>query len=594
MNQQPDVPAVNSVQRVRIWYALLLVVFGVFAVRVFYLQVIRYDYYKRAALSDQLKQYMVPAERGVITAHFGEGTVPIVLNQKLFTLYADPTIVKHADTAAAKLQPVIGGNVDDITELLKTKGTRYVVLKKRLTPAQSAKVLALKLPGVGTLEQDYRSYPQGTMASQLLGFVNNDGQGEYGIEQALNAQLAGRPGQLKAVTDINGVPLAANAGNLSIAPVAGDNVQLSVDVGMQAGLEKIVKAAQDRNKSKDVSAIIMDVHTGAVKAMANYPTFDPASYQNVDDPALFQNDAVTTPIEPGSITKLFTTATSLQKGVITPLTTFYDPGTWKIDGANVSDVEEDHSTGQQSILSTLDKSLNTGATWMLMQLGGGQVNAQGRNILYDYFTNHFRLGKATGIEQGYEPNGYVPKPADNGAGINLTYANMSFGQAYSATALQMVSGLASMLNGGTYYQPHLIDQVTHADGSVAVVQPKVLENAVVSKQVSDEMISLLEQNNTNHIHEGFTYLDFGPHYSIGGKTGTAEIADPVSGGYDPHKVNGTYMGFVGGDTPQYAIVVYNLEPTKYSVFAGAGTSQPVFGDIAHMLVNDFGVTPKRQ
>lgn len=590
MNQQPASVA-DPVQRVRVWYALLLAVFGIFAVRVFYLQVIRYDYYKNAARSDQLKQYTIPAERGIITAHFGDGTVPIVLNQKLYTLYADPTIVKHADTAAAKLQPVIGGNVDAIAKLLKTKGTRYVVLKKKLTPAQNKKVLAFKLPGVGTLEQDYRTYPQGTLAAQLLGFVDDSGKGEYGLEQALDDELAGKPGQLKAVTDVNGVPLAASSGNVSIAPVSGDNAQLTIDVGMQAGLEKILKAAQDRNQSKDVSAIVMDVHTGAVKAMANYPSFDPANYQNVDDASVFQNDSVTVPIEPGSITKIFTTATSLQKGVITPQTTFYDPGIWKIDGATVSDVEEDHSTGQQSVLSTLDKSLNTGATWMLMQLGGGQINSQARSTLYDYFTNHFMLGKPTGIEQGYDPAGYIPKPADNGAGINLTYANISFGQAYSATALQMISGLSSILNGGTYYRPYLVDQITRPDGSITRTEPKALKTNVVSKHVSDEIISLLEQNNTNHIHEGFAYLDFGPKYNVGGKTGTAEIADPA-GGYYAHKVNGTYVGFVGGNTPQYAIVVYNLEPSKYSGFAGAATGQPVFADIAHMLVNDFGVTPK--
>lgn len=580
----------NSLTRVRIWYALLLAVFGLFALRVFYLQVIRYDYYKKAALSDQLKQYVVPAERGVITAHLGDGTVPIVMNQKLYTLYADPSIVKDADKVAGKLQPIIGGNTDDIVQLLKGKG-RYVILKKKLNASQNEKVLSYKFPGVGTTEQDYRTYPQGSLASQLLGFVNDEGTGEYGVEQALNKQLAGKPGQLKAVTDINGVPLAASNDNLSTQPVPGQNVNLTIDVGMQAGLEKILKAAQDSNKSKDVSAVIMDVHTGAVKAMANYPTYDPANYQDVNDASLFQNDTVAEPIEPGSITKLFTTAASLQKGVITPTSSFYDPGTWLIDGAHVSDVEEDHSTGQQTILSTLDKSLNTGATWMLMQLGGGQINASGRSALYEYFRNHFMLGQATGIEQGYEASGYVPKPTDNGAGINLTYANMSFGQAYSATALQMVAGFSSMVNGGTYYQPYLVDQTTDASGNASKTQPKIVKSDVISKHVSDEMIDLLEQNNTNHIHEGFSYLNFGSNYIVGGKTGTAEIADPL-GGYYPNKVNGTYMGFVGGDQPQYAIVVYNLEPTKYSGFAGAGTGQPVFADIAHMLVNNFGVTPK--
>ena len=589
MNQQPV--GIDPVQRVRIWYALLLVIFGIFAIRLFYLQVIRYDYYKKAALSDQLKQYVVPAERGTISAHLGDSTVPIVLNQKLYTLYADPTVVKKADEAAAKLQPIIGGNVDDIAKKLTAKQTRYVVLKKKLTPAQSDKVLSYKYAGIGTVEQDYRTYPQGTLAAQLLGFVNDDGKGEYGLEQAMNKQLQGTAGQLKAVTDINGVPLAASAGNLSTQPLAGDNLDLTIDVGMQSGLEKIVKAAQEQNKSKDVSAIIMDVHTGAIKAMANYPSYDPSNYQTVQDGSLFQNDSVTVPIEPGSITKVLTTATSLQKGAITPTSSFYDPGFWTIDGTKVSDVEEDHSTGQQTILSTLDKSLNTGATWMLMQLGGGQINATARNSLHDYFVNHFGLGQATGIEQGYEAGGYVPKPADNGAGINLTYANMSFGQAYSATALQMVSALSSIVNGGTYYQPYLVDSATHGDGTTTKTQPKALRTNVISKQVSDEVVSLLEQNNANHIKEGFTYLNFGPNYSIGGKTGTAEIADPA-GGYYSNKVNGTYMGFVGGDTPQYAIVVYNLEPTSYSGFAGAGTGQPVFANIAHMLVNNFGVTPK--
>jgi len=581
------------VQRARIWYALLLVVFGTFALRVFYLQVIRHDYYKRAALSDQLKQYSVPAERGIITAHLGDGTVPIVLNQKLYTLYADPTVVKHPQQVADKLQPIVGGNVDGLADKLRTGGTRYVVLKQKLTNVQSKKVLGYKLPGVGAEEQDYRTYPQGEMASQLLGFVDNSGAGEYGIEQAMNKQLAGTPGQLKAVTDINGVPLAASPNNISVAPTNGDSVGLTIDVGMQSAVEKIVQAAQKQYKSKNVSAIVMDVHTGQVKAMANYPTYDPANYQNVSDPSVFSNDTVTAPIEPGSITKLFTVATSLQKGVISPTSSFYDPGTWSIDGASVSDVASDHSQGAQTVLSTLDKSLNTGATWMLMQLGGGKINAQARNTLYDYFTNHFMLGQMTGIQQGNgeEASGYVPKPQDNGAGINLTFANVSFGQAYTATALQMVSGLSSILNGGTYYQPTLVDQITNPDGKVTNIAPKAEKEGVISQDVSDSVISLMEQNNTNHIHEGYSYLNFGPNYSVGGKTGTAQIANPI-GGYYPNEYNGTYIGFVGGNTPQYAIVVYNMQPNDYGEFAGAGAGQPVFANIAHTLINDFGVTPK--
>jgi cell division protein FtsI (penicillin-binding protein 3) len=583
---------VNPVQRVRIWYALLLVVFGVFAVRVFYLQVIRYDFYKKSALHSQLKQYEIPPERGIITAHLGDSTVPIVMNQKLYTLYADPTVVKQPEKVSVKLQAIIGGDASKYTDQLKQGGgIRYTILARKLTPAQNTKVLALKQPGIGTQEQDYRTYPQGTLAAQLLGFVNDEGSGEYGVEQALNKELKGRPGQLKAVTDINGVPLAASADNISTSPVAGDSVGLTIDVGMQAAVEKILKSAQEGYKAKNISAVVMDVHTGAIKAMANYPSYDPANYQKVEDGTLFQNQAVSEPIEPGSITKVFTTATSLQKGVITPSTTFYDPGSWPIDGSKVADVEEDHSTGQQSVLSTLDKSLNTGATWMLMQLGGGQINFQARTTLYDYFTEKFGLGGATGIEQGYEADGYVPKPQNNGAGINLTYANISFGQAYTATALQMAAAFSSIINGGTYYQPHLVEKTVSGTGKVTDFPARAERTDVISPQVSQQVISLLEQNNTNHIKEGFGYLNFGPNYSVGGKTGTAEIANPI-GGYYADKVNGTYMGFVGGNTPQYAIVVYNMQPTKYAGFAGSGTGQPVFANIAHMLVNSFGVTPR--
>jgi stage V sporulation protein D (sporulation-specific penicillin-binding protein) len=593
MDQQPAARVANPVQRVRLAYTLLLIIFGVFAIRLFDLQVINYDHYKKEALNDQLKQYTIPAQRGLITAQLDGSQVPIVLNQELYTLYADPMEVKHPDQVAAKLQPIIGGSTNSIEQLLEEGDTEYVVLAQKLTTAQNNKILGYQIPGVGSTGQDYRTYPQGDLASQVLGFVNNNGQGEYGIEQAMNQQLAGKSGLLKAVTDVNGVPLAANPNNVSVAPVNGDNVDLTINVGIQAGVEKIIQAAEKQYQSKDVSAVVMNVHTGQVVAMANNPTFNPADYENVSNASLFENDAVTYPIEPGSITKLFTVAASLQKGVITPTTGFYDPGSWTIDGATISDVASDHSQGPETILSTLDKSLNTGATWMLMQLGGGQVDAQARNALYDYFSNHFRLGKPTGIQQGNgeEASGYVPTPQDNGNGIDLTYAEMSFGQGYLATALQMASGLSSIINGGTYYQPTLVDQITSPSGKVTNLPPKAVEKNVVTTQTADDIINLMAENNALHINEGYPYLNFGPNYVVGGKTGTAQIASPL-GGYLPNVYMGTYTGFVGGNSPEYAITVYNMEPNDYGEFAGAGAGQPVFADIAHMLINDFGVTPK--
>lgn len=579
-----------TVKRVRLWYGALVLIMLVFAVRLFYLQVIRYDHYKAAALSDQLKQYEIPATRGLIEAHDGNSVLPIVLNQQLYTLYADPTLVKHPINDAGQIQKIIGGDSGKYADLMKTKDTRYVILGKMLNAGQSKKLLALKIPGVGTQPLDYRTYPQGSLASQLLGFVNNDGVGKYGLEQALNKQLTGTPGQVKAVTDASGVPLAASKDNVQQAPVNGQDVVTTIDLPMQAKMEQILQAEYQKTKAKGLSAIIIDPSSGKIKAMANYPTYDPNNYQNVSDPRLFQNAAVDNPIEPGSSMKILTTAAALDQGVIQPNTNFYDPAHWLVDGFNITDIEEDGGARTQTIGSLLNLSLNTGATWELMQMGGGQINTRARNAWYDYMANHFRLGQATGIEQGYEPYGLIPKPQDNGAGIDLTYANTSFGQGVEVTALQMAAAYSAALNGGTYYQPTLIDQIVSADGHASQNQPKVLKTGVVSPKVSQELQPLMEYVVQQHLASGFSYMNFSPNYIVGGKTGTAQIAQP-GGGYYANKFNGTYGGFVGGDKPQYVIVVYNLEP-GVTGYAGSNGGQPVFADLAHMLIDNSYITPK--
>lgn len=580
----------KAVDRIRIWYGLLILVMAVFGIRLFYVQIIRYGHYKSAALSDQLKQYQIPATRGIIEAHDGDSTVPIVLNQQLYTLYADPTFIKNAGQAADKVAAIIGGQPATYEKLMKTKDTRYVVLAKKLNSDQSKRLLALKIPGLGTQGQYFRIYPQGSLASQELGFVDNDGNGQYGLEQALNKQLAGKPGEVKAVTDVNGVPLAASKDNVETAPQNGDTVVTSLDLPMQAQMEKILKSEYQKTKSRGISAVIMDVNTGKVKAMANYPTYDPSNYQSVSDPSVYQNGAVTNAIEPGSTMKILTTAAALDQGVIQPNTSFYDPAHWVVDGFNITDIEEDGGAREQTIASLLNLSLNTGATWELMQMGGGQINLKGRTAWYDYLTKHFRIGDLTNIEQGYEAAPAVPKPQNNGAGINLTYANMSFGQGVQVTPIQMAAADASVLNGGTYYQPSLVDQVIAADGKTTTVKPKAVVKNVVSPKVSQEMQPLMEYVVQQHLKDGFPYLNFDSNYIVGGKTGTAQIAKP-GGGYYDNEYNGTYVGFVGGDKPQYVIVVYNIQPGVPG-YAGTYGGQPVFADLAHMLIDNSYVEPK--
>ncbi|HET7320646.1 MAG TPA: penicillin-binding protein 2 [Candidatus Saccharimonadales bacterium] len=586
-------PNTNSpsqiIKRIRIFYGALVLVVALFGVRLFYVQIIRYDHYKKAALSDQLKQYEIPATRGLISVHDGDSTVPIVLNQKLYTLYADPTYVKDPGKAAEKVASIMGGKPSDYISKLKLKDTRYVVLGKKLNEDQHQKIAALKMPGLGTIAQDYRTYPQGQLAAQLLGFVNDDGKGTYGIEQALNKQLAGTPGQLKAITDANGVPLAASDNNIEKPAVTGDNLVLTVDLTLQKQVEQYVAQASQSTHAQTVNAVVLDPKSGAVKAMANYPTYDPSQYSKVTDASVFNNGTVTNSIEVGSIMKTLTTAAALDQKVISPNTTYYDPGHWKVDGFNITNIEEDGGPGTKSLADLLNLSLNTGATWELMQMGGGDINQKARDNWHNYMVNHYLLGKPTGIEQGYESSGYVPSPAENGAGIDLTYANTAFGQAMTATPLQMASALSAVLNGGTYYQPHLVDSVESADGKSHPTAAKVLASHVVSPAIGKAMVPLMQFVVDHH----FIVPPFDQSkYIVGGKTGTAQIAKP-GGGYYDNEYNGTYLGFVGGDNVQYVIAVFVVQP-HINGYAGTAAAQPLFADIAHMLINNGYVTPKSQ
>ncbi len=574
-------------------YGVLAAVIALFGLRLFYVQIIRYSYYRNAAYADQFKQYEIPASRGIIEAHDGDSLVPIVLNQELYTLYADPTFITDPSGTALRVAAVTGGDASKYAQQMRMPDTRYVILGKKLSANISQKVLALKLPGVGTQGQDYRTYPQGNLAAQVLGYVDSTGTGQYGLEQALNKQLEGKPGQVRAVTDVNGVPLAATKGNVETAPANGDDIVTTLNLAMQAQMEQILASEYQKTHSKGISALVMDPNTGQIKAMANYPSYDPANYQDVNNVALFQNGAVANAIEPGSTMKTLTASAALDLGAVQPNTSFYDPAHWKVDGFNITDIEEDGGARQQNIASILSLSLNTGATWLLMQMshpGGTAITQHGIDAWHDYMTKHFRLGQYTNIEQGYESPGVVPTDDPTSPAIALTYANTSFGQGVQMTALQLGAALSSVLNGGTYYQPTLVDQVVHSDGSVDTNKPKVVERGVVNPSTGTELMPLLENVVTTYYHEGFGYMSFPSGYVVGGKTGTAQVAKP-SGGYYDNIYNGTYVGFVGGDRPQYVIVVFNIEP-QVNGYAGSMAGQPVFADLAHMLINNSFVTPK--
>lgn len=565
-----------------------MVICGIIVIRLFYLQVIKHDYYQRAAMLGQLKEYEIPAQRGTIEAYNGNLVVPIVLNEYKYTLFADPKFIKDPAKTAIAVQKLIGGSASDYEESMK-KDTRYAVLAKKLDRNKKKEIEDLNLKGIGLREVPYRTYPQGSLAAQLLGFVNDEGEGKYGIEQALDAQFRGKPGQLKAITDASGVPLASNKENVLIDPIIGQKVVLTIDIGLQQRLEEALKSGLENAKSESGSAVIMEAKTGKIKAMANFPTYDPAEFSKVEDGAVFNNAVVSAPLEVGSIMKPLTVAAALDQKVIGKETTYYDPGFFQIGDAKVTNIEEVGGAGTKSISDILKQSLNTGATWLLMQMGGGEINEKARKTWHSYMTERYHFGSPTGIEQGYEAGGSVPDPVD-GYGLNIQFANTAFGQGMTATPLQMAAALSSVVNGGTYYRPQLVDATIDNSGTKSEVKPKALRQNVVSASASKSVFELMTYSfSQNHRNYGMATLR--PEYSVGGKTGTAQVPKP-EGGYYEDRYNGTFMGFVGGNNAQYVIVVRVNEP-KIAGYAGSKAAGPIFVNLVNVLIDGFGVNPRQ-
>jgi cell division protein FtsI/penicillin-binding protein 2 len=582
-------PLSNSNNRIRVLYGIIFAICIIFVLRLFYIQVIRYSYYEAEALNSQLKLYEIPAERGTIYAQDAGEQVPLVLNELRYNIVADPEIIIDKEDTALKVADVLKQDKDTIKSLLEEE-SRYEILAKKQPKEIKEKIEQLMAEGeiIGVFAERtvQRVYPNGALASQIIGFVNDEGEGNYGIEEALNDELSGTNGRVKALTDQNGIPLLANGDNVQEDPVDGKDVVLSIDLSMQRQVEQLLKEGVERAKSKSGSVIVVHAETGAIKAMANFPSYNVQEFTKVEDPSLYTNASVSSVLEPGSIMKSLTVAAGLDSGAVTPNQTYFDPSFFNIDGATVRNVEEDGGAATRSISDILEFSLNTGATWLVMQMGGGELNEQGRKVWNDYLVNHYNLGSKTGIEQGFEEAGFVPSPTE-GFGLNIQYANTAFGQGITATPLQMVMAVSSVVNGGTYYKPTLVAGYTDQNGEFVEKEPEIVRENVVSEEVSRTVVSFMENaiagNNLIRpvLREG---------YVIGGKTGTAEIAKP-GGGYYEDRYNGTYVGFVGGDKPEYVIISRVNEP-GVGGYAGTTAAAPVFMSVTNMLIDNFSVSAK--
>ncbi len=554
--------------------------------RLFFIQVVQHSYYKKVAYEEQVAKFVLPAKRGEIFAHEGDSLVPLVLNQPVYTAYADPQEVTDRARLENVIQKIAGGNLTDgYGDGLKSKTKRYVVLARKLSQTQAELLKKEAVPGLGLTETNQRVYPEGSLAGQLLGYVNNEAKAQYGIEEALDKRLKGVNGKLQAVTDVRRIPLTVSKDDVSIPARDGEDLSLSIDVNIQSYTESALKQGLEKVGATEGSAVVINPNNGQVMAMANFPAYDPSSYNTVNDYNLFQNDVVSSPYEAGSVMKTLSMGAGLDSGAVSLNTTFNDRGYVQIDDTKISNVEEDPISANATMTDVLHYSLNTGVVFVLQQMGGGKVNLQAREKLYDYYYNHYGFGQLTGIEQAGESEGIIIAP-DKEQGNNVRYANMAFGQGLDVTMLQVVSAFSATINGGTYYKPTLISGVLNEDRSLIPQASKVVRTNVLRPEVSTQLKEMIVEARQVGALGGKDRAG----YLVGGKTGTSQIIDPGTGKYTDTNSIGTYLGFGGNKTPHYVIMV-QVKDSKAPGYAGTTAAGPIFTDMSNWIIDYLKIPP---
>lgn len=250
-------------------FGVILIIIG----QLFIIQVIQHDSYKQQAYNEQVAKFILPAKRGQIYAKEGDSVVPLVLNQPVYTAFADPQEVENITQLTDSIASIAPTHaVDGYKKQLNSKSLRYVVIAKKLSYMQAQQIKRKNIAGVGVAQEDIRVYPEGSLAGQILGYVNSDGKGQYGIEGGMEATLKGRDGRLQAVTDVRRIPLTVSRDDISQPAQNGKNLVLSIDRTIQSYVEQALKRGLDNVSATKGSVVVMNPQNGQVYAMANYPS----------------------------------------------------------------------------------------------------------------------------------------------------------------------------------------------------------------------------------------------------------------------------------------------------------------------------------
>jgi cell division protein FtsI/penicillin-binding protein 2 len=486
----------------------------------------------------------------------------------------NPQILKDPEVVFEKIKDIVEIDHDSFIAKATKKNDPYEEIAVKQTVEVGQKIDDLKIAGLKSVKERWRFYPGGRTAAHvvgILGYKGDDYAGRYGLERQFELNLEREGG---AYTNFfaqifEGIKKA----NATTSAQEADIVT-TIEPTSQTYLEGVLASTTEKWSSDLTGGIIMDPSTGEIVAMEVNPTFDPNHPEDVKNALTFSNPLVENVYEMGSIIKPLTVAAGIDAGVITPSSTYYDPGFVWVSGKKISnfDGKERGTVGIQDLLSY---SLNVGAAHVETLLG---------NKRFAEYMFSFGINQKTGIELPNEAKNLTDNLKGN---IDVDFATASFGQGIALTPISTIRALATIANGGLLVKPHLVKSLNYKMGWSKEVKPEEPVR-VISKETSDKMAKLLTYSYDNILTNGQYKI---PNYSVAVKTGTAQIAKPNGRGYEEDKILHTFVGYFPSYNPKFIIFLYTVNPkgARY----GSETLTAPFSELVRFLINYYEVPPDR-
>lgn len=576
----------NSDFRLRI-LAMAVVFFAIMlVVRLFVVMLLQHDFYAKLAQgSHEMYSQLFPL-RGEIYVQDSRSkeTFAVAVNMYFYTLFADTrkiTTDDQADQYATQIGNILGYDDEQKLDLFLSLNKRddpYEPIEDKVSEEVKLEIEALAFEGIHFVQKPYRVYPEHSLAAQTIGFLGKDEEGKdvgrYGIEGYYQDELSGSGGYVAGARAAAGGFIPFAGVNFESAEDGADIV-LTIDRGIQNSACQILAQSMQDYAAESASLVIMEPHTGAIRAMCSIPEFDLNSYSKVDDISVYNNSNIFTPYEVGSIFKPIPIAAAVNEGLIGPETYYYDSGKVEdvcekpIQNAGKKSYEDTDMTG------VLIDSINTGMVYTAQLLG------KKRHVQY---IEDFGFGVKTGVELDTEVAGNISTLKINSSDkLDCYGATASFGQGITATPLQMAAAFSAIANGGYLPKPYIVDQLKHVSGKVERAKPAMVRQVIDSKSASLTSAMLVSVIDSGHAKSAGV-----EGYFVAGKTGTAQI--PGKGGYTKETIH-SFVGFAPIEDPQFVLLV-KFEKPQHGQYS-ASTAAPTFGKIAKFLLQYYRIPPTR-